>query len=639
MSILAALVAVVCTGLVDRAQAQTCVANIPHTTGTWVTLPYPMPINPISVTLMRTGHVLVVAGSENSAHNYSSTAQSFRNAVWDPAGTTLSSVSVQNVDYDVFCSGVGVLPDGRPLIVGGTSGYSFTGDNRAAFFDPATGDFYQAPAMADGRWYATTTALGDGRLMALLRLQPDHQHRQQERGDLRPGQPRAGVGPRGLGRRVPAIRSLCIRGWRSCRPARCSTRARSSGSRAPTPGCSIRWRRRGRSRRRRLVNRNYGSSVMLPLLPPSYVPKVMNFGGGDSPPNNTTEIINLSQASPTYTAGPNMSAARIEMNAVLLPDGTVLALGGSAVNEVPDAPGKNADLYLGAAIVDTPVNSFVPAGTGSFSRLYHSSALLLPDARVAVVGSNPGSRGDYEPAIEIYTPAYLYDLNDQLITAARPSIGGVVPTSGVLGYAQSFTVNYSTVSAISAAVLVRPGSSTHAVDMEQRLIVLCSPTSTACAGPAGTLTLVTPPNGNVAPPGYYMLFLLDSAGVPSVARFVQLTATPGTPPVGTISTPASDVTIPAGGSVSFSTATSAAKYGWVFPGGSPATSTAQNPGPVTFQKPGHVRGVADGGGRHRQHGSEPADAHHPGDPGDGGLFDRRDPAGARGPAGPVRHGW
>ena len=245
-------------------------------------------------------------------------------------------------------------------------------------------------------------------------------------------------------------------------------------------------------------------------------------------------------------------------------------------------------LYLGSSIVDAPSNTFVAAGTASYSRLYHSTALLLPDARVMVMGSNPGSRGDYEPAIEIYTPAYLFDPSDQLITTARPSISSVAPASGVLGYAAPFSVTYTSASAISAAVLVRPGSSTHTLDMDQRVIVLCSPTApgNACTGTAGTLNLQTPPNGNIAPPGYYMLFLLDSAGVPSVARFVRLTQVTGAPPDGAITSPTVDLTIPAGGSVSFGTTTSAAKYGWVFPGGTPARSTVQNPGAVTFSNPG-----------------------------------------------------
>jgi len=83
-----------------------------------------------------------------------------------------------------------------------------------------------------------------------------------------------------------------------------------------------------------------------------------------------------------------------------------------------------------------------------------------------------------------------------------------------------------------------------------------------------------------------MLFLLDASGVPSVAQFIQLTNYTTTPPTGQITAPASDVTISAGSSVSFSTTSPAAKYAWVFPGGTPTTSTAQNPGAVKFTKAG-----------------------------------------------------
>src|SRR4029078_8049482 len=87
--------------------------------------------------------------------------------------------------------------------------------------------------------------------------------------------------------------------------------------------------------------------------------------------------------------------------------------------------------------------------------------------------------------------------------------------------------------------------------------------------------------GNIAPPGYYMLFLLDSAGVPSNAQMIQLTPYSTGPPHSTISSPsASNVTISAGGTVSFGTNTTASKYSWIFPGGNPATSTATNPGNI-----------------------------------------------------------
>ncbi len=99
------LVAAAAAALPLGARAQTCSASVPHVTGQWTTLPYQMPINPINATMLRTGQVLIVAGSENDARNNSPGAESYRNAIWDPTGTTESSIAVQNLEYDVFCSG------------------------------------------------------------------------------------------------------------------------------------------------------------------------------------------------------------------------------------------------------------------------------------------------------------------------------------------------------------------------------------------------------------------------------------------------------------------------------------------------------------------------------------------------------
>jgi galactose oxidase len=145
------------------------------------------------------------------------------------------------------------------------------------------------------------------------------------------------------------------------------------------------------------MNRTYASAVILPLLPPSYTPRVMNFGGG-SPATSSTEVIDLSSSNPSWSSGPNMSTGRIQMNAVILPNGNVLAEGDPVNNESPDTPGKSADLY------DPTSNTMRSGGTAAYSRLYHSTALLLPDATVVSMGSNPGARGSYEAAIEIYTP-------------------------------------------------------------------------------------------------------------------------------------------------------------------------------------------------------------------------------------------
>src|SRR4051794_11841344 len=153
-----------------QASAQSCPNNVAHVTGTWEVLPYQMPLNPIQVNLLPTGKVLIVAGSENDAKNNSKGAESYRAAVWDPTGTDLSSIKVQNLTYDVFCSGTAMLPDGRSLVVGGTSDYTFTGDNRASLFDWKTERFNQSQSMKQGRWYATATTLGDGSVMAMSGL-------------------------------------------------------------------------------------------------------------------------------------------------------------------------------------------------------------------------------------------------------------------------------------------------------------------------------------------------------------------------------------------------------------------------------------------------------------------------------------
>jgi len=576
----AGILAAAALAAASPASAQ-CPVNVPHTTGTWRTLPYQMPINPISSTLLRTGKVLVVAGSENDAYNNSTGGQSYRTVLWDPTGIDQTSMVAKSVTYDLFCSGTVQLPRGRTLTVGGSSDYSFTGEARASFFDPVTEKFVQSQSMAAGRWYGTATTLADGRVMAFSGLNGSGgTGTTVQIYDLTA----AGTGW-GTSITEPFTPPLFPRVFVLPNAKVWFTGHGSGGSIATAwffnPATSG-WS----SSVAKTRERSYGGAVMLPLLPPSYVPKVMNCGGGDNPATATTEVYDLSTTPPTLAAGPAMSAGRNNMNSVLLPNGKVLLSGGSSVSETPDTAGKSADMY------DPATNAIESAGTASFSRLYHSTALLLPDATVASMGSNPGARGKYVTAIEIYTPPYLYDANDHLITTGRPAITGV--PAGPVAYGSAFPVTYTSDSPISSAVLVRPGSTTHAFDMEQRIVGLCGPSpQPPCTG-SGTLSLTAPvcvlppsPTPNCpAPPGYYMLFVLDSAGVPSKAGWVDLEPSTATPPSGVISSPVSDVTINAGGSVSFDSGTTSTKYSWVFSGGNPATSTAKTPGSVTYASAG-----------------------------------------------------
>ena len=207
-----------------------------------------------------------------------------------------------------------------------------------------------------------------------------------------------------------------------------------------------------------------------------------------------------------------------------------------------------------------------------------------------MAGSNP-KRGTYEPHIEIYSPAYLFttDANGSTIRATRPVITAGPASIGYgTGTFQLRTPNApgTSVPDVKSVVLVRPGSVTHAFDMEQRVVGL---TFTATSG---ALTVNSPPNQNVAPPGYYLMFLLNKAGVPSIATFVQVSSHPtDKPPKGTITVPTGDVTIQAGQAVKFG-GTASDNDGSVstdsrfFPAGKPTTSLSLDPGAIAFSSTG-----------------------------------------------------
>jgi hypothetical protein len=549
----AALVAMQSGGI--RAQAARSVQ------GEWKILPDKMPINPVHITLLYTGKVLVVAGSGNVA-----TETNYQAGVWDPQS---GSIVTQPVAWDMFCNATVVLADGRLLINGGNLQYNpFRGELRSAIFDPITNTFTDVQNMAHGRWYPTVTTLADGRVMTFSGLLEGAGTNtaveiytpgvgwspQYPAGWTPPLYPRMHLMPDGR-----VLYSGSGPGSRFFNP----TTQKWTGVVASTHYTGT---------------RKYGSSVLLPLRASNgYKAKVLILGGGN-PATNTTEVLDLSASPLRWQQGPPMSQARIEMNATILPNGKVLAMGGSAVDENAATASYNADLYDPEA---GPTGAFTPAGANAIPRMYHSGSLLLPDATVMLVGGNP-VRGQYEQDIEIYSPSYLFDEDDS--PAPRPTITTVTPA--VSGYGSLFQLETPDAADVKSVVLVRPGSQTHSFDMDQRLIEL--PFTTG----AGELTVTAPPNGNIAPPGYYMLFVLNTAGVPSVAAFMQLsTSIPNQPPTATITSPAADTIIDAGQSVSFSGDASDPDgtidtFTWSFPGGTPASATVQSPGNVKYSKPG-----------------------------------------------------
>ena len=409
----------------------------------------------------------------------------------------------------MFCNGMVLLPDGRALINGGTIQYDpFYGQLTSAIFDPSTNTFTNAQNMAHGRWYPTLLTLGDGRIMTFSGLT--------ETGGTNDAVEIYTVGS-GWSTQYLASWTPPLYPRLHLLPNGKVFYSGSGTSSALFDPSSNSWTQNVASTNY-CCSRTYGTSVLLPLTPSNnYDPRVIIMGG-NSPATNTTEIIDLGASNPAWVYGPNMSQARIEMNAVILPSGKVLAVGGSVNDEDTSSLSLNADLY------DPGSNTFSSAGANASERLYHSVALLLPDATVWLAGGNP-SRGTYNNTIEIYQPAYLFNPDGSLAT--RPSITGA---PGSITYGNNFSVTTPDAANISSVVLVRNGTVTHAFGMDQREVGL-----SFTAG-NGTLTVTPPPNGNIAPPGYYMLFLLNSSGVPSVASFVELENQVPPPPTNLVAT-------------------------------------------------------------------------------------------------------
>ncbi len=502
--------------------------------GQWSTLPYLMRINPVHVALLSNGKVLVVAGSGNcppsqagcpSGPPYGPSNNSGA-LLWDPNAGAISQFSLS---WDMFCNGMALLQDGRALIDGGTIKYDpFYGQSNVAVFDPATNLFTNVQNMAHGRWYPTVLTLGDGRVMAFSGLN--------ETGATNTAVEFYTVGSGWSTQYIAPWTPDLYPRLHLLPNGKVFYSGAQTTSKLFDPSTTT-WNTNIASTNYS-GTRTYGTSVLLPLTPANnYDPQVMIMGG-HSPATNTSEIIDLAAPTPAWQSGPNMSEARIEMNAVILPDGRALAVGGSVNDEDTTTASLNADL-LGPDPNNPGKYIFSSAGANAYPRLYHSVALLLPDATVWLAGGNP-SRGSYVQQMEIYQPPYLF--NSTGGAAIRPSITSA-PSS--ISYGNAFTVQTPDAASINRVVLVRNGTVTHAFGMDQREVEL------SFTAQSGSLTVTGPPNGNIAPPGYYMLFLLNSSGVPSVATFVQMVPVVAQPDFSVAATPSSR-TIPPGTGTSYS---------------------------------------------------------------------------------------
>ena len=242
---------------------------------------------------------------------------------------------------------------------------------------------------------------------------------------------------------------------------------------------------------------NRGSDASAAMFRPG---RILQFGGASS----GAVVIDINGAAPTVTATQSMSSQRRLASATILADGQVVATGGSSSWNSLTGVNNSAEIWNPAT------GLWTRGASGDRARLYHSTALLLPDATVLVAGGGaPGPQTNTNA--EIYSPPYLFGPNG--IRAARPTISGA-PQAVSVG--QTFFVNWSGGAAISRVTLVRTGSATHGWNMEQRFSELTFSLQ------GNRLAIQTPAKAADLPPGFYMLFAIDAAGVPSVASMVQV---------------------------------------------------------------------------------------------------------------------
>jgi hypothetical protein len=454
------------------------------------------PIIPIHAVLLADGRVLTYGTSESGQQG----AQ-FVYDVWNPAQGTGSGshlVLPNTTGTDLFCSAQSVLAgSGNVLLTGGDR--TVNGDRN--YSDDATTIFYpkntasptlalqSGQTMAFRRWYPSILPLANGDKVIL-----------------------GGRADPGILAPTPELYSEST-GWRLLTGAN-SDAAFGSGTAWYYPrayklpndpanafvlghtGNMFHLNPAGSGKVTKLAKTTLGGSHMLPTV---------MFDAGkllSVRSNRKVVVVNINGAQPSVTSTADIDQVRYWSNATMLADGKVLVTGGSAVAN------QLSGVAYAARLWDPATGQWTLGAPASKARLYHSTALLLPDGSVLTAGGGaPGPVKNLNA--ELYFPPYLYK-------GARPALSGT-PAALSLSKTKTFKATVGTGSQISRVTLLRGGSTTHANNMEQRFQRLAFTQS------GTSLTITSPINPNYTLPGYYLLFVFDSNGSPSVARTIKIT--------------------------------------------------------------------------------------------------------------------
>lgn len=498
----------------------------------------------IHAALLPTNQILMFGGDEhNAAQNQSGNPADVDNTrlfnLSPSAPQQIETLGSPNTD--VFCSGHSLLADGRLLVGGGTQAWGgspdghahdldFIGERACWIYSPRARtwrrvrDLSPQPGLntGGGRWYPTLVTLGNGEVIAVSghpsASDTRHHNDTQERyatGSDSWTQLTAELFDPGTGgpsnRLYPRFHLLPDGTLFFSTPYNGNCR-RWNPFTGTTVGAALPAAGGGR------YNNSWDfPSILLPLLPQeSYRARVLVCGDLDA------RRIDLGAGSPVWnnTSARQGAAAGRQRRfacAVILPTGDVFVSGGINGGAADSNAVREGEIYSPGIDWNTGQyagpDSWQSTDAATVARNYHSTALLMPDGRVWTAGSSKNANaGDPtavgEMRIEVFRPSYDGDPN-------RPMLSNV-PASA--GYGQTFNVSCPQAAQIRRAALTRCGSVTHAFDADQRYVGL-----TFDQAGEGALAVTMPPNSNIAPPGYYLLWVIDASGRPcQEARFIRL---------------------------------------------------------------------------------------------------------------------
>ncbi|KAJ6437071.1 galactose oxidase [Purpureocillium lavendulum] len=434
-------------------------------------------------------------------------------STWDPTTGEVAERNVTNIGHDMFCPGLSLDANGRVVVTGGNNA------QKTSFYDSTGGGWLPGPDMKVPRGYQSSATCSDGRVFTIGGSWSGGEF--EKNGEVYDPKSNswttlsnAAVRPMLTADRQGIYRAdnhAWLFGWRNgtvfqAGPGTAMNWYYTSGMGSVQPAGQRKTAGGGVD-----PDSMCGNAVMFDATRG----KILTVGGApsyqDTDATNRTHIITLGDAGRAVQVSltsKGMRYPRIYANAVALPDGTVFVTGG----QQHGVPFSDSTPQLTPKLYEPAQDRFVEQAPNSIIRVYHSIALLLPDATVLSGGGGLcGTCDTNHFDAQIFSPRYLFDGSGNLAT--RPVIRGVSTKELRLG--NSITV--TTDGPVRDAALIRYGSSTHTVNTDQRRVPLELKSN---GGSSYTASL--PGDLGVLLPGYWMLFVMSENGVPSVAVTVKV---------------------------------------------------------------------------------------------------------------------